>query len=365
MKLTDRYIGRQILGGTLFAVLVLTLILVLGQLFKQVRPLLVESRAPLSVIGTLVLQTLPFSLVFTLPWGFLVAVLLAFGRLSGDNEILSLRAAGQSLPRVAAPALVLGALFSALVFWIAGTIAPRAKDEMKELLYNAFKDNPRALLDPGIVQSKFKGQKVYVEKRGDDLLHGLHIYQLDGKGRDARPALYLHAGDVGLRIDQEKKLLRLRLVDVFLEEIKPDGTFQSVAAEDMEPWFLDFSGAPRKNPKPNRMDNAEIRSALADPATPPERALACHAELSKRWSLSLACLAFAFVGVPLALQGQRQESSSGIVWSILIAGLYFGLLLTLQQVDGIPPLLSRLLILLPPVLCIPLGLHLFHRASRR
>jgi lipopolysaccharide export LptBFGC system permease protein LptF len=86
MRISDIYIGRQVLLGTLTAVLVLSLVLVLGNLFKQIHPLLVDQKAPLSLVLRFVLNVLPFSLMFTVPWGFLSAVLLVFGRMSSDQE---------------------------------------------------------------------------------------------------------------------------------------------------------------------------------------------------------------------------------------------------------------------------------------
>ena len=68
MRIADRYIGWQVLYATLFGVTLLTLVLVLGQLFKEIRPLLVEQKAPLWLIGKFILMTLPFSLMFTIPW---------------------------------------------------------------------------------------------------------------------------------------------------------------------------------------------------------------------------------------------------------------------------------------------------------
>ncbi|MGB1129239.1 MAG: hypothetical protein ACPG4K_04255, partial [Haloferula sp.] len=76
MRISDRYIGRNIISGTFFAILLLSLLLVLGNLFKEIRPLLVEVGAPISVLGEFVLSVLPVSLIFTIPWGFLSAVLL-------------------------------------------------------------------------------------------------------------------------------------------------------------------------------------------------------------------------------------------------------------------------------------------------
>ena len=112
MRISDRYIGKQVLMGTLYAVLVLGLVLVLGNLFKKIQPLLVDQKAPLELVLRFVISVLPLSLMYTVPWGFLSAVLLVFGRLSSDQEITSFRVAGVSLVRLSAPVFVIGALLS-------------------------------------------------------------------------------------------------------------------------------------------------------------------------------------------------------------------------------------------------------------
>ena len=99
MRISDRYIGSQVLVGTLYAVVVLGVVLVLGNLFKQLQPLLVDSGAPLGLVARFVISVLPVSLMYTVPWGFLSAVLLVFRKLSSNQEITSFRVAGVSLQR--------------------------------------------------------------------------------------------------------------------------------------------------------------------------------------------------------------------------------------------------------------------------
>ena len=110
MRISDRYIGKQVLLGTLYAVVVLGIVLVLGNLFQQIRPLLVDQKAPLSLVLRFVMAVLPLSLMYTVPWGFLSAVLLVFGKLSSNQEITSFRVAGMSLARLSAPVFVIGFL---------------------------------------------------------------------------------------------------------------------------------------------------------------------------------------------------------------------------------------------------------------
>ena len=139
MRISDRYIGRQVLFGTLLAIVVLSMVLLLGNLFKQIRPLLVDKHAPLWMVLRFVLTVLPFSLMFTIPWGFLSAVLLVFGRLSSDQEITSFRVAGESLARLVAPVFVLAGLLCGVCLWLHINVVPLARSSLTDLLYEQAK----------------------------------------------------------------------------------------------------------------------------------------------------------------------------------------------------------------------------------
>ena len=118
MKILDRYIARQLLGVTALGVMALSALLLLGNLFKELRPLLVENKAPISIVLEFIFQVIPFSLMFSIPWGFLTAVLLVYGPLASDNELTSMRMSGMSLWRLSAPAIAIGIALSGLCYWI-------------------------------------------------------------------------------------------------------------------------------------------------------------------------------------------------------------------------------------------------------
>lgn len=45
----------------------LSALLLLGNLFKELRPLLVENKAPISIVLEFIFQVIPFSLMFSIP----------------------------------------------------------------------------------------------------------------------------------------------------------------------------------------------------------------------------------------------------------------------------------------------------------
>lgn len=365
MRIADRYIGWQILFGTVFGVSLLTVVLVMSQIMKEIRPYLVEHGAPISLMGQFVLYVLPFSLMFTLPWGFLASVLLSFGRLSSHNELISLRMAGVSLTRVAMPALILGVLFSGLSYWMNGTVAPSATAALKALPYKAVARDPKVFLNPGVVQARFTGQKVYIEERDGMTLHGLHLYQLSDSTRDAIPTSYVHAGEAALKVDMENTQFILTLKDAHIETTKSDGSLEIATAGEAEPWYFDWSKRKKKKLRPKEMTNAKIKETLQDPATPPDTAKDLQVELQKRHSLSFACLAFALIGIPLGINGQRKETSTGLLYSFIVAGVYFSGMLFIDPLEdsSLPVIIS--LIWLPNLACLLLGIWLFRRASFR
>lgn len=423
MRIADRYIGWQVLYGTIFGVSLLTVVLLLGQLFRKIRPLLVEQGAPLDLIGRFILLIIPFTLMFTLPWGFLASTLLSFGRLSSHNELLGLRMAGMSLSRVAFPVILVGAGLSGLCWWLTGTAAPRAKDASRNLIYEAVRKDPRKLIQPRVVISRFPNQRVYAEGEDENgLIRGLHIYKFTGEGRDANLEAYMYAQEVDLYVNEKEKQLRLKLSNPFIEiSIDQDETSPiPIRATEMEPVLIDFSATGKKKNKPSDITNADapvritesqdrqdaclrelsgelpprpaghpvgadIQSDLDEhddslPAIPsPERIEELEnsisretrfqkelsIELHKRRSLSMACLSFAMIGIPLGISARRRETSNGLLLSLFVAAIYFGLMIFAQQITDASFAVIITLLWLPNALCLILGLWLFRRAGSR
>ncbi|MGE9267749.1 MAG: LptF/LptG family permease [Verrucomicrobiales bacterium] len=360
----DRYLTRQILGSTLFSVIVLSLVLVLGNVFKEIREMLVEKGAPIEILGEFVLLVLPFSLMYTIPWGFLAAVLLVFGRLSADQEIVSFRGAGYGLCRIALPVVVLGLFFSGICLYLNGSLGPRSKHAQRDLIYRVLKGDPLKLLDPGVVQSRLKDQKIYIERREGSVLRGFHAYQLAGEGHEAKPVGYVYADKVDLVNDVENERLHLRLEKAYGEGYEESGKINQLFTNEAEPWLADYSDTRVRVKKASAMENDEIVAELmsGEPIEEKRRADLSF-ELANRSAFSLAPLALGFIAIPLGIGARRRETSAGLFLSVLVAFLYFFLLLIADEInDG--SWLPMVLLWTPNVLCLVLGIVMLRRSSR-
>jgi lipopolysaccharide export LptBFGC system permease protein LptF len=366
MRISDRYIGGQVLSGTLAAVVVLGVVLVLGNLFKEIRPLLVDQKAPAALVLRFVVNVLPMSLMYTVPWGFLSAVLLVFGRMSAHHEITAMRVAGTGLVRLAVPVFLIGLVLSFASLWLNSRVVPVSKATIAQLVYQQASRDPGSLLKPGVVQGNFRGDgnselKVLIESGGQGRVAGFHLHKLPGKDG---AAAYVHAREAALAVDRAKGQLRLRLEDAFFEERKADGRVETAIAGSAEPLLIDLQDPGKRRARPGAMTNREIGRHLAEnPGLAPERALRFRTEVWKRVSFSMASLAFAFVAVPLGMGARRRETSAGLVWSLLIGAGYFLVSMVAGQAGSESAVLG--LLWLPNLVCVVLGIWLFRRARFR
>ncbi|MFU8893778.1 MAG: LptF/LptG family permease, partial [Luteolibacter sp.] len=124
-----------------------------------------------------------------------------------------------------------------------------------------------------------------------------------------------------------------------------------------------------RNPRHGRlrassMTNEAIRNHLVEnPEIEGRGRMRLITEAHKRYSFSMACLAFAFVAVPLGLKARRRDTSGGLLISLLIGVAYF---MFTVLVDQFKTETSAVIVLWTPnLLCVLLGLYLFRRARFR
>ncbi|MGJ8657837.1 MAG: LptF/LptG family permease [Akkermansiaceae bacterium] len=362
----DRYIGKNLFTTTLFAVAILSGVFMLGNIFKEARPLFVGKHPSPMLVFEFILSVLPFSLMFTIPFSFLAAVMLVFGRLSADNEILSMRMAGQSLPRIALPVFITAAILSGFCFWLNAEIAPQAKARVKNLLMDAVKADPNKFLDPGVVQTQLKDKRIYVRDRVDNTLYGLHIHDVAVLDKSYASNFYVYAESALIYVDLDNSQIKLKLSNAFALQEDTNGTKIPITIGDVDPVLFSFDSENKRRIKASSMTNNEIRTYLAENPDIPgkDRAKLANA-VTSRQSFSLACLAFALIGVPLGIGARRKDTSTGFILSILIGLGYFLFHIFAGQIRDETSNVSTILFWLPNALALILGIWLFRRARSK
>ncbi len=374
-RIFDRYLGRQVGSATLIGVLLLSGVMVLGNVYKKLDQLLGNTELPLSVIAEFVTLVIPFSLIFTIPWAFLTAILLVFGRLSADNELVSLRMTGMSMTRICAPVFALALLLSGLCLWVNASLAPAAKDRMKRLFYEVAVQKPETLFQEGQVLERVPGYRIYTGKRDEKTLRDLHIIKLDG----ANVGSYIRAKNGLIQTVDGQMDFTMQLKEVSIEHLPA----RADPAQSALPKPLSLAEFPIDFPLSSLQKNAvrvnasmKTTSALTEEVRTWKDTLTGEkldatarslslTELNKRYSFSLACFTFALVGIPLGVTAQRRETSSGFALSLITATVYIAFIIFADTLNDQPAAMPHLIMWLPNVLFIGIGGWLFYRLSRK
>lgn len=131
MILIQRYIFKELVYNFAFAFVVITLIMLLGMAVQVV--------FKFPVLGVMmVIKFIPLmiteSLSRIIPAAALVSTVMTYGRVSSDNEIVTLRASGIHVLRIAIPGVILGLMASLALLVINDILTPHATKEMKRMM---------------------------------------------------------------------------------------------------------------------------------------------------------------------------------------------------------------------------------------
>lgn len=374
VRIFDRYLGKQVLTATLMGVLLLSGVMVLGNVFKKLDELLGDNQLPLGFILEFVAMVIPFSLIFTIPWAFLTAILLVFGRLSADNELVSLRMTGWSMARICTSVFVLAMAFSTLCYWVNVTVSPMAKDRIKRMFFEVALDNPAALFQEGRVLDKVPGFRIYTGKRDGNVLYNLEIVELEG--RLAQRIIHANKATLEMKPGELDFIMNLEGAQIENVTYTEANVVEKVEFVNAEKTAILFPMSRLKQDtvkvnasmKTTSMLWGEISSrvdGVNGKKMDDEEHSKSLTELSKRYSFSLACVTFALVGIPLGVTAQRRETSTGFALSLITATVYLVFIILADTLNDKPSAMPHLIMWVPNILFLGIGGWLFHRLSSR
>jgi lipopolysaccharide export system permease protein len=155
------------------------------------------------------------------PCAVLVAVLMAFGRLSQDNEITALRASGVNLASVLVGPLAAAALLAAALTFFNDRVLPESNHAFANLLIDIGRMRPTVKLQEGVFITDFPGYDMLVQSVNGrtNEMRGITIYQLNPGGPPT--TILAKRGFLSYTRDGHTAVLELR-----------DGEIHDIPAED-------------------------------------------------------------------------------------------------------------------------------------
>ncbi len=161
LRRLDRYIFLEILGPMGLGFLVYTFMLLLQALFKAAE-LIIRSGVAVGTVGKLLLLSLPWIVVMTIPVSLLFGILVAVGRLSADSELVAIRASGVSLFSLYRPILVLSALLTGLNVYLMVVVLPEGNHALQQLRIEILTQSLTEEVEPRIPHTEWQNKVLYV-----------------------------------------------------------------------------------------------------------------------------------------------------------------------------------------------------------
>ena len=368
MKLIDKFVSRELLVNVGFAIAVLSLVLVVGNIFRKLLPLLVNHDVPVEYLLAFIAYVLPFSLIFTIPWGLLTAILLVFGRLSADNELIALRSNGVSVTRVCLPLAAIALGCTAICLWLNVQVAPAAQEKLRSTIFDLATRNPMALFGSDQVIDQFPGRKIYVGKKEGNKLDNIIVFEMNQK---SVPIRVTHARSGMLEADLPNKRILMHLYNARYQQRDEKDPLDLTKirdginmAEGTLPIGLDeLYDKAKKQPSRSALSIEQLLEQLKSENK--QQRSASRTEINKRFSFPMSCLAFALIGVPLGVTAHRRETSIGFAMGLIVAISYFLFVIIGDTLRANPKVHPELLVWFPNVLFLILGAFLFRRLARQ
>lgn len=372
MSRIQTYLLREVAGSIALSVGVFLFVFLAGNVVQGIGDRLASGQVTLGQFVELLRLILPFAAVYALPLGFLTGILLAYGRLSANREIVALRSVGVSFLGIARPALLLAVAGAAFTAWFNNDLGPRDRAAFREKIARSFAENPLRLFRGGAFIDDFPGYLLFVEEQQGDALRGFWVWQHDAEGR---VDLFLRAERATVDYLPEERSLLLTLRNGEAETRQPDPSYRERPAPGTLVSFREFpvrldlsavfgeAGADRsaRTRRPEYLTLAELRAEIRrDPAN----ARPYRLQVQRNFSLAVAVLSLVLVALPLGVRVGRRETLANLGIALALGLLYYFLAAISGWVPADPPWLAPFLVWLPNALFLVLGTVLMVRASR-
>jgi lipopolysaccharide export system permease protein len=323
LSIINRYIFREFLSPFIISLFFLTFVFLMIRI-PEITNKVVNFNADISSILLLMAYMLPRFMEFTIPMSVMIAILLTFMRMSGENELVALKGAGVSLYSLLPPVLIFSLAGVVLTSMVTIAGVPWGRLSLKKKTLELARSNMDMALQERQFNSELENVMIYISQVDMKTKKLTDIFIED---RRTKGVVSISIAPSGELIRSEGAIYTIRLFDGVINQVNEDegsvnhirfGNYDinidlndtgkgevQIAKRLSEESLTDLI----RMVKTGGTDNKLLRSALM--------------QLHEKFSIPFACLSLGLLAFPLGVQSNSLQKSSGFGLGVFFFLLYY------------------------------------------
>ncbi|NLW59279.1 MAG: YjgP/YjgQ family permease [Firmicutes bacterium] len=322
MRIITKYLIRELMGPFFFGFLAFGGMFIGWSLVNIIQ--WAESYSvPLLTVLRLWAYHVPENLAYGVYIGMLLATLLGLGRMTSHSETIAMQAGGVSFMQIATPVLIIAAVLTVGTFYLNESLTPMAKHAYREERTFIRQGKPKGVINEYFYAERLKDGKkrlVYAEQYNateerfvnvtiQELEHGQLVRTIKSKELLwGEGGWYFREGEIFTY--REDAVVPVRVTEGY----NPSG-FEKTPEQVV-----------RLSREPEEMNWWELKWYLENTELSTKKRRQYEVQLHLKMAFPFACMVFALLGTPLALQSQRRTASAGLGITLLNVIFYYVLM---------------------------------------
>jgi LPS export ABC transporter permease LptG/LPS export ABC transporter permease LptF len=345
-RILDEYVVREFLNMFVLVLLAFVLLILVFTVFDLLSDIL-RNRIAWTTVGEYLINLTPSMLYQIVPLAVLIAVLVTFGVLNRNSEIIAMKATGISLYRLVVPIVAISAILALSLFLFDEYYLPQA-NQRQEALRNIIKGRPpQTVLHP-------EHNWIFGQPRPGEPAR-IFYYQFFDRDRNEFGNLSIFEFDPST-FALSRRIFASR---VFWDQATSSWHFQNGWQRDIEDTnvteyhefqqtaFAEIHEDPsyfqKESLQSQEMNFGQLDRYIGDLTQSGFDTMRLRVELWRKLAYPLIAVVMAVLAIPFALSMGRRGSLEGVAVAIAVALAYFvvdGLFGALGNVNYLPAALA-------------------------
>jgi LPS export ABC transporter permease LptG/LPS export ABC transporter permease LptF len=347
-RILDEYVVREFLNTFILVLISFVMLMLVFTFFELVGDIL-RNHIPLSTVGAYLVNLTPSMLYQIAPLAVLIAVLVTFGVLNRNSELIAMKATGISLYRLVIPIVSIAAILAVSLFLFDEYYLPQA-NRRQEALRNVIKGRPpQTFLHPeqkwifGQPHPGEPGRIFYYQFFDPDRneFANLSVFEFD-------PSTFALSRRIfAARVYWDADAGTWRFQNGWQRDIEGANVTEGAYREFKQTSFSEIHEEPgyfiKENKQSQEMNFGQLDRYISDLRQSGFDTMRLRVALWHKLAYPLVAIVMAVLAIPFALSMGRRGSLTGIAVAIAVALAYWvvdGLFGAMGTVNYLPAALA-------------------------